>query len=160
VTVGELAQELPKVAGAYTPPNSSGMPPERITSRSSMLSAFAAIPAMIEVSFPAGFTPADATRLDSSLTRSAISSDSPACSANAITGTSPMHDTKCSSSNSGVALDHPSGSFTSSAFSARLDQDLSTPDPPCPEGTSTPGPTKPAADQLPTQELADRGLTR
>lgn len=71
-----------------------------------MLSAPAAIPAMIEVSFPAGFTPAEATRVEASLTRSATSSDSPACSANAITGTSPAHDTRCSSSNSGVAVDH------------------------------------------------------
>ena len=59
-----------------------------------MLSAPAAIPAMIEVSFPAGFTPAEATRVVPSSTRSAISSDSPACSANAITGTSPAHDTR------------------------------------------------------------------
>jgi hypothetical protein len=33
------------------------MPPDRITSKSSMLSAPAAMPAMIEVSFPAEFTP-------------------------------------------------------------------------------------------------------
>ena len=46
-----------------------------------MLSAPAAIPAMIEVSFPAGFTPAETTRVEPSSTRSAISSDSPACSA-------------------------------------------------------------------------------
>ena len=38
-----------------------------------MLSAPAAIPAMIEVSLPAGFTPAEATRVDPSLTRSAFS---------------------------------------------------------------------------------------
>ena len=51
----------PSVAGAYTPPNNRRMPPERITSRSSMQSAPAAIPAMIAVSFPAGFAPAEAT---------------------------------------------------------------------------------------------------
>ncbi len=61
---------------------------------------------MIEVSFPAGFTPADATRTEASPTRSEINSDNPARSANAITGTSPTHDTKRSSSNSGVAFDH------------------------------------------------------
>jgi hypothetical protein len=33
------------------------MPPEQITSKSSMQSAPAPIPAMIAVSFPAGFTP-------------------------------------------------------------------------------------------------------
>ena len=73
-----------------------------------MLSAPAAIPAMTEVSFPAGFTPADATRggSDANVTRSEMSPDSPACSASAITRTSPAHDTKFSSSNSGVALDH------------------------------------------------------
>ena len=74
-----------------------------------MLSALAVIPAMIEVSFPAGFTPAEATRIgdsESSPTRSATSAESPACSANAITGTSPAHDTNRSSSNSGVALAH------------------------------------------------------
>jgi hypothetical protein len=43
------------VAGAYTSPNSRGIPPERITSRSSILSAPAAIPATIEVTFPAGW---------------------------------------------------------------------------------------------------------
>lgn len=67
---------------------------------------------MIEVSFPAGFTPADATRVEATFTRSAISRESPACSANAITGTRPAHDTTCSSSNSGVALDHTLGSST------------------------------------------------
>ena len=105
MAVGELPQELTHVAGAYTPAERPVIPPERITSKSSMLSAPAAIPAMIEVTFPAGFTPAEATRR---LTRagpaSASSSDSPACSASAITGTRPAHDTRWASSNSGVAL--------------------------------------------------------
>ena len=104
------------MAGAYTCSNSRVIPPERITCRSSMLSAPAAIPAMIELSFPAGFTPAEATRVSPSATRSAISCDSPACSANAITGTKPASDTRSSSSNSGVALDHGCDRFTSSAF--------------------------------------------
>ena len=81
-----------------------------------MQSAPAAIPAMIEVSFPAGFTPAEATLQDLNLTRCPISSDNPARSANPITGTRPAHDTRCSSSNTGVARDHSSGSFTLSAF--------------------------------------------
>ncbi len=42
-------RNCPSVAGAYTPPNNPAMPPERITCRSSMLSAPAAIPAMIDV---------------------------------------------------------------------------------------------------------------
>ncbi len=104
--VGELPQELAQGCGAYTAPKSRGIPPERTTSRSSMLSAPAAIPAMIEVTLPAGFTPAEATRLEAKLSRSATSSDSPACSASAITGASPAHDTKWWSSKIGVALDH------------------------------------------------------
>jgi hypothetical protein len=59
----------------------------------------AAIPAIIEVTFPAEFTPL-----------------SPACSANAITGTNPARDTKPSSSNNCVALAHTCGGFTSNAF--------------------------------------------
>ena len=64
-----------------------------------------AAPAMIEVTFPAGFTPAEATRVSPRRTRSTTNSESPACSASAITGTSPADDTKRSSSNRGVALD-------------------------------------------------------
>jgi hypothetical protein len=96
----------PNVAGADTPVNTRFTPPERTTCKSSMLSAPAAIHAMIEVSFPAGFTPADATRAEASPTRSQIRASSPACSANAITGTSPTRETKRSSSKTGVALDH------------------------------------------------------
>jgi len=51
-----------------------------------MLSAPAAIPAITEVSFPAGFTPADLTFAVRNTTRSEISSDNPARSANASTG--------------------------------------------------------------------------
>jgi hypothetical protein len=94
----------PGVAGAYTPANSRFMPPERIICRSSMLSAPAAIPAMIEATLPAGFTPAEATRVRPSRTRPSTSSESPAWSASAITGTRPADDTRCSSSNSGVAF--------------------------------------------------------
>ena len=106
----------PSVAGAYTPPNSRGIPPERITSRSSMLSASAAIPAMIEVSFPAGFTPAEATLDVRILTLSSINADKPARSASPISGARPAHDTRFSSSKTGVARDQTSGSFTVSAF--------------------------------------------
>jgi hypothetical protein len=99
----------PRVAGAYTPPNSRAIPPDRITSRSSIQSAPAAIPATIEVSLPAGFTAAEATRVEpkqSNVTRSAINPDSPVCSASSITGTRPAHDTRFSSSNNGVLRDH------------------------------------------------------
>ena len=64
VSVGELPQELPQAWPAHTPARTGAViPPERITCRSSMLSAPAAIPAMIELSFPAGFTPAETTRV-------------------------------------------------------------------------------------------------
>ena len=81
----------PNVAQAYTPPNNRCIPPERITSRSSILSAPAAIPAMIEVSFGAGFTPAEATFVfaGSIRTLSVIKVDRPVCSVSAITGTKP-----------------------------------------------------------------------
>ncbi len=54
-----------------------------------MLSAPAAIPAITAVSLPAGFTPADRTLIAVIFTRSVTSSDRPAFSASAITGTSP-----------------------------------------------------------------------
>jgi hypothetical protein len=49
---------------------------------------------------------AEATRVEATDTRSATSSESPACSAGAITGTRPAEDTSRSSSNSGLALNH------------------------------------------------------
>src|SRR6266508_1842599 len=101
-----------------------------------MLSAPAAIPATIEVILPAGFTPADLTFVACNTTRSSISSDKPARSANPITGASPANDTRRSSSKIGMARDHASGSFTISAFWLGPDQDVDTPDPSDPEGTS------------------------
>jgi hypothetical protein len=91
-----------------------------------MPSAPAAIPAMIEVSLPAGFAAAEATLVVVIATLLEISSDRPACSASAITGTRPAHDTRFSSSNSGVVRDQPSGNFTVSAFLDQLNQDLDT----------------------------------
>jgi hypothetical protein len=87
MAVGELAEELAQRRWRVHPPNSRRIPPERITSKSSMVSASAAIPARIEVNFPAGFTPAEATLVDLIATRCSISSDSPARSANPINGT-------------------------------------------------------------------------
>ena len=100
-------KNCPNVAGAYTPPNSRGVPPTRITSRSSMLSAPAAIPAMTDVSLAAGFTPAETTLVVVIATMPEISSDRPARSARPITGTNPTHDTKLGSSKIGVARDQP-----------------------------------------------------
>jgi hypothetical protein len=97
----------PSVAGAYTWSNRRGIPPDLIRSRSSMQSAPAAIPAMIEPSLPAGFTPAEATLVVLIATLPATSPDRPARSASAITGTKPAHDTRFSSSKTGVARDHP-----------------------------------------------------
>jgi hypothetical protein len=102
-----------------------------------MQSAPAAIPATIDVSFPAGFTPADATLVDRNRTRDEISCDKPARSASAITGARPANDTRLSSSKIGVARAHASGSFTISAFWFGPDQDVDTPDSSDPEGTFT-----------------------
>jgi hypothetical protein len=49
-------------------------------------------------------------------------------SASSSTGTSPAYDTRSASSNRASARDHPSGSFTLSAFSDGLNQDLNNPD--------------------------------
>jgi hypothetical protein len=79
-------------------------------------SAPAAIPAMIDVNLPARFTAADLTLVVLIATLPEINSDRSARSASAITGTKPANDTRFSSSNNGVARDHPCGSFTLSAF--------------------------------------------
>jgi hypothetical protein len=79
-----------------------------------MQSAPHAIPAMIDVSFPAGFTPADRTFVayGSIRTRSPIKSDSPARSANASTGANPADDTRFASTNPDSS--DKEGTFTSS----------------------------------------------
>jgi hypothetical protein len=87
-----------------------------------MLNAPAAIPAMIEVIFPAGFTAAEATLDVLIMTLVPISSDRHVCSAKAITGASPAHDTSRSSSNSGADWDQACDNFTESAFRNRADQ--------------------------------------
>jgi hypothetical protein len=117
-----------------------------------MLSAPAAIPAMIEVSLPAGFTPAEVTLLacGSSTTRSEINSDNPARSARPITGASPANDTRCSSSKTGAARDQPCDSLTESAFRNQVDLDLNNPDSPDPEGTFS---INAPNDQLPIHGL-------
>lgn len=96
MAVGELPQELTERGRAYTPAEMHAMPPDRSTSKSSMQSAPAAIPPMIEVSFPTGFTPAERTRVVPILTFEAINSNRPAASARPITGASPACDRRCS----------------------------------------------------------------
>jgi hypothetical protein len=98
---------VPIVEGAYTPPNKVFIPPERTTSRSSMLSAPAHIPAISVASFGAEFADPDLIFGSAIWTLSASSAGSAVCSASAITGTSPASDTRLSSSNtaeSGVKL--------------------------------------------------------
>ena len=67
-----------------------------------MLSAPAAIPAMIAVSFAVALAAPDLTRSQTNRTCSSSSRDSPACSANSNTGTRPACDTRLSSSNTAL----------------------------------------------------------
>jgi hypothetical protein len=99
-------RKIPNVAAAYTPPNTFFIPPERITTRSSMLSAPAAIPAMIEVSFGVAFAAPDLIRSSMNRTCSSNSRDNPACSANSSSGTRPADDTRLSSSNTALSSRH------------------------------------------------------
>jgi hypothetical protein len=59
---GNSRNSVPSVDGAYTPSNNVGIPPERSTSRSSMLSAPAHVPAITLSSFAAGFAAPDLIR--------------------------------------------------------------------------------------------------
>jgi hypothetical protein len=63
-----------------------------------MLSAPAAIPAMIEVSFGVALAAPDLTRSLVNRTCSSSSRDNPACSASSSSGTRPACDTRLSSS--------------------------------------------------------------
>jgi hypothetical protein len=90
---------VPTVEGAYTPANTVFMPPDRITSTSSMQSAPAHMPAISVPSLGAGFADPDLIRGALMWTLSPSRARSPVCSANAITGTSPAHDTRLPSSN-------------------------------------------------------------
>jgi hypothetical protein len=74
-----------------------------MTSRSSMLSAPQAIPAMIEVSFGVELAAPDLTRSQANRTCSSSNRDSPVCSANSSSGTRPAHDTRLSSSNTALS---------------------------------------------------------
>jgi len=99
VAVGDLTQENAQRGARVHAAEELFIPPERITSRSSMLSAPAAIPAMTEVSFGVGLAAPDFTRSLVNRTCSSNSRESPACSANSSNGTIPAHDTRLSSSN-------------------------------------------------------------
>jgi hypothetical protein len=81
-----------------------------------MLSAPAHIPATRVASFGAGLAAPDLI-LDSLMrTRWANRPDRSACSANAITGTSPAHDTRLSSSKTAESAANPWDTCTGSAF--------------------------------------------
>jgi hypothetical protein len=69
VAVGERAQERPNVDSAYTPPNNSGMPPWRTTSRSSIESAPVSMPATIVATLPAALDPLSVGTCSRSRTR-------------------------------------------------------------------------------------------
>ena len=107
VAVGERPQQLPDgCVGINFAEHLSHTAGTRISSTSAMLSAPAHIPAINEVSFPAGFTPAERTFVGRNTSFVAISSDSPACFASARPGARPAHDTKSGSLNTAVDRDH------------------------------------------------------
>ncbi|MBA2699053.1 MAG: hypothetical protein H0U61_09835 [Nocardioidaceae bacterium] len=61
---------------------------------------------MIEVTFPAGFTPAESTRVSPEPDPLSDQLRQASLLGNDITGTRPVRDTNGSSSNNGVALAH------------------------------------------------------
>ena len=107
---------VPIVDGAYTPSNRVLIPPLRTTSRSSMQSAPAHIPAISVASFGAGLAEPDLIRGAAMQTLSARSCASPVPAANSITGTSPAHDTRWSSSNTADAAVNLCDTCTGSAL--------------------------------------------
>ena len=107
---------VPTVDGAYTPSNSVVMPPLRTSSTSSIQSAPTHIPATTVASFGAGLAAPDLIRGSAMCTFSPSSRESPVCSANVITGTSPAYDTRCSSSKTAEPAPNLCDTFTDSAF--------------------------------------------
>ena len=83
---------------------------------SSMQSAPAHMPADHRGQLGAGFADPDLIRGAVMCTFSASKRRSPVCSANAITGTSPAHDTRSSSSNTADSPLNLCDTFTGSAF--------------------------------------------
>ena len=90
--------KVPTVAGAYTPPNKVIIPPARTKSTSSIQSAPTHMPAISVASFGPGLAEPDLIRGTGIHILSANRSASPVWVASAITGTSPAHDTRWSSS--------------------------------------------------------------
>src|SRR6185369_9472212 len=92
------------------------VPPARSTFASSMLSAPHIMPAMIVVSFPAGLTAPDLTRVLGSSTCSPINRERPVCSASSSTGTKPPADTRFRSSNTADSVLNLCDDCTGNAF--------------------------------------------
>ena len=116
--------KIPSVEGAYTSSNTRGVPPARNTFTSSMLSAPHIMAAMIVVSFPAGLTAPDATRVLGSSTRSLINRDRPVCSASSMIGTKPAADTRLCSSKTADPTVNVCDDCTGNAFRNRDDFDF------------------------------------
>ena len=85
-----------------------------------MLSAPAHIPPIRVASFGAGLAAADLILVSAMCTFSASSSARPVCSASVITGTSPAHDTRLSSSNTAESGKKLCDTCTGSAFLRRV----------------------------------------
>src|SRR5258705_7711315 len=81
-----------------------------------MLSAPHIMPAMIVVSFPAGLTAPDFTRVLGRSTCSPINRERPVCSANSSTGTRPAADTRFRSSNTADPTANVCHDCTGNAF--------------------------------------------
>ena len=116
--------KIPTVEGAYTSSNTRGVPPARNRFTSSMLSAPHIMPAMIVVSFPAGLTAPEATRVLGSSTCSPINRERPVCSASSSTGTKPAADTRFRSSNTADPAVNVCDDCTENAFRRTDDRDL------------------------------------
>lgn len=84
-----------------------------------MLSAPHIMPAMIVVSFPAGLTAPEATRVDGRSTCSPINRERPVCSANSMIGTRPAADTRFRSSNTAESALNIWDDCTENAFRSR-----------------------------------------
>jgi hypothetical protein len=109
-------KRVPTVEGAYTPSNSVVIPPLRSASISSMQSAPAHMPATTVTSFGDGLAAPDLIRGSAICTFSPSNRESPDCSANVSTGTSPAHDTRLSSSNTAEVAEKLWDTCTDSAF--------------------------------------------
>ncbi len=107
---------VPTVEGAYTPSNSVVIPPLRTASMSSIQSAPTHMPATTVTSFGDGLAAPDLIRGSAMWTFSPSSRESPVCSANVITGTSPAYDTRCSSSNTADVAEKLWDTCTDGAF--------------------------------------------